>query len=172
MNQRITARAVKWGLIVTAAAGIAAIASSGVHAIVLDVYLLCIGAVVLLALVRTTRAHTPEQRDSAFDAALAAMRKLPGDSGELALVRQLELSTYNAFHFHSRVRPLLRDIAAHKLRSRYGLELDAEPVRARELVGTQAWEVVRPDRPPPADRMAAGPTLAELRLVVDELEAM
>ena len=172
MNPRIRARAIKWGLIVTAAAGIAALASSGVHAIVLDVYLLSIGAVILLALVRTTRAHAPQQRDSAFDATLAAMRKVPADSGELALVRQLELSTYNAFHFHSRVRPLLRDIAAHKLRSRYGLELDVEPVRARELVGAQAWEVVRPDRPPPADRMAAGPTFDEMRIVVDELETI
>jgi hypothetical protein len=172
VNPRITARAVKWGLIVTAAAGIAAIASSGAHAIVLDVYLLCIGAVVLLALVRTTRARAPEQRDSAFDAALAAMRKPRADSGEPALVRQLELSTYNAFHFHSRVRPLLRDVAAHKLRSRYGLELDAEPARARELVGARAWDVVRPDRPPPSDRMAAGPTLADLSVVVDELEAI
>lgn len=172
MNRRITARALRWGLIVTAAAGIAAIASSGAHAIVLDVYLLCIGAVILLALVRTTRARAPEQRESAFDSALAAMRKVPGDSGEPALVRQLELSTYNAFHFHTRVRPLLRDVAAHKLRSRYGLELDAEPVRARELVGRQAWDVVRPDRAPPTDRMAAGPTPADLSDVVDELEAI
>ena len=53
---RIGARAVKWGLTVTAAAGIAALASSGAQEIVLDVYLLCIGAVLLLALVRATRA--------------------------------------------------------------------------------------------------------------------
>src|SRR5262249_57644924 len=35
---RIKARAVKWGLIVTAGAGVAALASSGVNAIVLAVY--------------------------------------------------------------------------------------------------------------------------------------
>ena len=172
MNQRITARAVKWGLIVTAGAGIAAIASSGAHEIVLDVYLLAIGGVVLLALVRTTRTDMRQQRDSPFDAALAEMRRVPSDSGEPALARQLELSTYNAFHFHSRLRPLLRDIAAHKVRSRYGIELDAEPVRTRELVGAVAWDVVRPDRPPPADRMAAGPALSELSRVIDELEAI
>jgi hypothetical protein len=67
---------------------------------------------------------------------------------------------------------LLRDVAAHRLRSRYGVELEAEPARARELVGAAAWDVVRPDRPPPSDRMAAGPTVAELRVVVDELEAV
>jgi hypothetical protein len=169
---RIKARAVKWGLVVTAAAGIAALAGSGVNAIVLDVYLLCIGAVVLLALVRTTRAYAVAPRTSAFDSALAAMGKPQLESGEPTLVRELELSTYNAFHFHARLRPLLRDIAAHRLRSHYGVELDAEAARARELVGKEAWEVVRPERPPPADRMAAGPTLAELDVVVGEMEAL
>lgn len=169
---RITVRAVKWGLLVTAAAGVAALASSGVNAIVLDVYLLCLGGVILLALVRMTRTYAPTPRTSQFDAALAAMRRVPAESGEPALVRELELSTYNAFHFHSRLRPLLRDVAAHRLRSRYGVELEAEPARARELVGAAAWDVVRPDRPPPSDRMAAGPTVGELRVVVDELEAV
>ena len=172
MNPRITARAVKWGLTVSAAAGIAALATSGAHAIVLDVYLLCIAAVVLLALVRTTRVRAPERRTSPFGAALAAMRRGPADSGEPVLAREIELSTYNSFHFHSRLRLLLRDIAAHRLRARYAVELDAEPARARELVGAEAWDVIRPDRPPPADRMAAGPTLAELQVVVDQLEAV
>lgn len=169
---RIRARAVRWGLAVTAAAGVAAIASSGAHAIVLDVYLLCIGAVVLLALVRTTRAHTPEQRVSSFDAALAAMRRAPAEPGEPTLVREVELSTYNAFHFYARLRPLLRDIAAHRLRSRYGVELDLEPARARELVASEAWDVVRPDRRPPDDRLGSGPTVGELRVVVEQLEAI
>jgi hypothetical protein len=165
---------VKWGLVVTAGAGIAALASSGVNAIVLDVYLLCIAGVVLLALVRTTRTFAPEPapRTSPFDDALAAMRRRRVESGEPTLVRELELSTYNAFHFHSKLRPLLREVAAHRLRSRYGVELDAEPARARELVASEAWEVVRPDRPLPADRLGPGPTLGELAVVVDELEAL
>ena len=169
---RITWRAVKLGVTVSAAAGIAALASSGAHALLLDVYLLVIGAVILLALVRATRAQVPVERRSPFDRALAAMRRRPPDSGELALVRELELSTYNAFHLHARVRPVLRDIAAHRLRRRYGVELDAEAGRARELIGAHAWELVRPDRPPPADRLARGPTIAELELVVDDLEAI
>jgi hypothetical protein len=172
VNTRITARAVKWGVLVTAAAGLAAIASSGAHALVLDVYLLCISAVVLLALVRLTRARVSARRASSFDAALSAMRRSPVEMGEPALARTVELSTYNAFHFYARLRPLLRDVAAHRLRARYGIELEAEPARARELVGTEMWNVVRPDREPPPDRMASGPTLAALRVVVEELEAI
>jgi hypothetical protein len=169
---RIRARAVIWGLVVTAAAGIAVFASSGANAIVLDVYLLWIGAVLLLALFRTTRAQAPAQRASPFDTALTAMRRAPAEPSEPALVREVELSTYTAFHYYARLRPLLRDIAAHRLRSRYGVELDAEPARARELVGREAWDVVRPDLEPPADRLARGPTEEELRVLVDELEAI
>ena len=119
----IRARAVKRGLAVTAAAGIAVLASSGAHAIVLDVYLLCIGAIVLLAVVRTTRAHAPAQRASQFDVALAAMRRAPAESGEPALVREVELSTYNAFHFYVRLRPLLRRCPAR-------FPLSVNPVRS------------------------------------------
>jgi hypothetical protein len=169
---RIRARAIRRGVAVTAAAGIALLASSGAHPIVLDVYLLCIGAVILLALVRVTRAQAPAQRASPFDVALAAMRRAPAESAQPALVREVELSTYNAFHFYARLRPLLRDVAAHRLRSRYGVELDAEPGRARELVASEAWEVVRPDLEPPADRLGSGPTVGELRVLVDELEAI
>jgi hypothetical protein len=169
---RITWRAIKVGLAVSAAAGIVALASSGAHALLLDIYLLCMGAVILLALVRATRAQAPPTRGSEFDRALTAMRRRPGDSGEPTLVRELELSTYNAFHLHARVRPVLRDIAAHRLRTRYGVELDAEAGRARELIGAHAWELVRPDRPAPQDRLGRGPTLAELKLVVEELEAI
>ena len=169
---RIRARAIKWGLVATAAAGIAVVASSGAHAIVLDVYLLCIGAVLLLALVRTTRALASEQRTSQFDRAVAVMRAAPAEPGEPALAREVELSTYNAFHFYARLRPLLRDIAAHRLRSRYGVELDIEPARARELVGSEAWDVVRPDRQPPADRLGRGPTVEDLQSVAAELEAI
>jgi hypothetical protein len=169
---RITARAVKVGLTVSAVAGIVALTSSGGHVLLLDIYLLCMGGVLLLALVRTTRAQAPSARGSQFDGTLAAMRRQPPDSGDLALAHELELSTYNAFHLQARLRPVLRDIAAHRLRTRYGVELDREAARARELVGTQAWELVRPDRPPPEDRLARGPDAEELAVVVDQLEAI
>jgi hypothetical protein len=53
---------------------------------------------------------------------------------------------------------------------RYGIDLDAEPGRARELVGASAWELVRPDRAAPRDRLAAGPPLSSMRDVVADLE--
>jgi hypothetical protein len=168
----ITGRAVRVGLVVTLAAIVAAFTAGGAFELVLDVYLLSLGGVVMLALVRATRAQTPPYRASQYERALAAMRAGPPDPAELSLTRDLELSTSSAFHLHARVRPLLREIAAHRLLVRYGVMLDGEAARARELVGASAWELVRPDRPPPRDRLSAGPPIGELRKVVEQLEAI
>ena len=165
-------RAVKVGLFLTIAAGVALAFSSGLRAVLLDAYLVGIGAVLLLALVRTTRVQAPAAGPSNFDRALQKMRRPLADSGELTLVRDLDLSILSALHLHLRLRPILREIAAHRLRAHYGVDLASEPVRARELVGPAAWEVVRPDRPPPDDRLSAGPPLSYFREIAAELERL
>jgi hypothetical protein len=166
----IVFRAVRLALLVSVAFGIAAAFSTGLRTVLLDVYLLAMGGVLLLALIRTTRVHAPPDATSNFDRALVTMRRPPPDSGAPVLVRDLDLSTVTAFHLHIRLRPLLREIAAHRLRARYGVDLDLEPGRARELVGARAWELVQPLRPPPTDRLAPGPPVSYLREVVAELE--
>jgi hypothetical protein len=168
----IAARAFKVGLALSAAVGITALAVSGARSILLDVYLLGMGGVLLLALVRTSREGEPTAT-SDFDRALEEMnRRNPSDSGELTLVNEVEQSTASALHLHVRLRPILREIAAHRLWMRFGVDLDREPERARELVGANAWELVRPDRLPPSDRLARGPAPADLRVVVEELERL
>lgn len=168
----ILARAVKVGFAFSVAVGITAVAVSGVGSILLDVYFLGMGGVLLLALVRMTR-EGQSTVPSDFDRALEELsRRHPADSGELALVRDIKQSTISALHLHVRLRPVLREIAVHRLWTRFGVDLDREQARARDLVGANAWELVRPDRPPPGDRLATGPALADLHVVVDELERL
>jgi hypothetical protein len=168
----IVFRAIKVGLILTIAAGVAVSFSTGLRTVLLDAYLVAIGAVLLLALIRTTRVQAPAAGHSQFEHALQNMRRRTPDSGELTLVRDLDLSTLSALHLHIRVRPVLREIAAHRLRAHYGVDLDSEPGRAQELVGPTAWQVIRPDRPPPEDRLSAGPPLSYFREVAAELERL
>jgi hypothetical protein len=87
-------------------------------------------------------------------------------------VSEVEQSTASALHLHVRLRPILREIAAHRLWMRFGVDLDREQERARDLVGANAWELVRPERLPPSDRLAPGPAPADLRVVVEELERL
>jgi hypothetical protein len=100
------------------------------------------------------------------------MRRKAPATRVVALERDVELSRVTEFHFHMRMCPILREIATMRLRRRYGVELEREPGRARELVPTAAWDAVRPDRPPPRDRLAPGPSLASMREVVSELERL
>jgi hypothetical protein len=169
----IVRRAFKVGVAFSLAVGFTALAVSGARGVLLDVYLLGVGGVLLLALVRATRDGGPSTDRSDFDQALAEMsRRHPPDSAELTLVRDVKQSTTSAFHLHVRLRPILREIAAHRLWMRFGVDLDREQERARELVGVNAWELVRPGRQPPRDRLAPGTAPSQLRVVVDELERL
>jgi hypothetical protein len=167
----IARRAIKLGLVFSAAIAIAAFAVSGLRDALLEVYLLGIGGVLLLALVRITSGSGSGTAASDFDRALADMsRRYPSDSGELSLVHDVQQSVASSLHLHTRLRPLLREIAAHRLSMRFGVDLDRERERARELIGGEAWELVRPERPPPSDRLASGPPASPLSKVVEELE--
>ncbi len=167
----IVRRALKLGLVFSAAIGFAALALSGLRDALLEIYLLGIGGVLLLALVRTTSDSGPASGASDFDRAVGDMsRRYPSDSGELSLVHDVQQSVASSFHLHTRLRPLLREIAAHRLSLRFGVDLDREHTRARGLIGGDAWELVRPERPPPSDRLAPGPPASHLSRVVEELE--
>ncbi|HEU5278566.1 MAG TPA: hypothetical protein VFU26_06655 [Gaiellaceae bacterium] len=166
----IVTRAVKVGLAVSVAIGITAIASPGLGSVLVDAYLVALGGVLLLALLRATIVLAPWQEGSEFERTLAGMRRRRPEVTELGFARDLESSTLNDFHLHRRLRPVLQEIAAHRLLTRYGVDLAAEPARARELVGPTAWELVRPERPSPENRRAPGPSLSHLRRVVAELE--
>jgi hypothetical protein len=167
----VVRRALKLGLAFSAAIGFAALALSGLRDALLEIYLLGIGGVLLLALVRTTSERGPATAASDFDRAVGDMsRRYPSDSGELSLVHDVQQSVASTFHLHMRLRPILREIAAHRLSMRFGVDLDRDHERARELIGSEAWELVRPERPPPRDRLAPGPPALQLSKVVEELE--
>ena len=70
---------------------------------------------------------------------------------------------------HTQLRPLVLEIAEARL-ARHGVRLDGE--EARRLLGPQAWDLVRPDRPAPPDDRAPGIAPSELQAVLDRLEAL
>ena len=168
----IVKRAVVVGALVSAAAGAALLFTSGAQAQIVDVYVVVLAAVVMLALFRAVRLAAPP-RPSPFAYALVRLRA-PHDarSPEVPEERDVVLSRLSAFHYYIRVRPVLQEIADHRLRSRFGIELEREPERARELVPSRAWKVVRPDAPAPADRLARGPSIDAQREVVEALEGI
>ncbi len=85
------------------------------------------------------------------------------------LEHAVDFSLGTAFDLHFRLRPHLRRIAQYRLAAR-GVQLDTQPQRAGEIVGPDAWELIRPDRPEPEDRNGPGTDLPTIRRVVEQLD--
>ena len=164
-------RATTWAVGTGLLAGLAAIVRPDDRSLVLDVYLLFLGALALTLLVAVTGRALPPGGRSRFEQALRRPPRRPARPASLlTLERRVLLATETAFEVHYRLRPVLREIAAYRLSSRLGIELDEDVDAARRALGPEAWELVRPDRPHPTDRLGRGQPLAELRAAVDALE--
>ena len=138
---------------------------------VLDAYILFVGGLVLLALVQVTRGEDYSTADSPYERALRRREPPPNRPAQLARIeRTVALAAASSFDLHYRLRPLLREIAAHRLASRRGVDLDGAPAEARAVLGEELWDLVRPDREPPDDRLARGLPLARVRSALAALE--
>jgi hypothetical protein len=128
----------------------------------LEVFTLVAGAGLMLALlprVRRRRRHRGSDRVPARPADLQRLEVLVASSG------------MSAGDTHTTLRPLLRQVAAVGL-SRRGIRLVRNADEARELLGDELWEIVRPGRPRPADPRGRGVTLDQLARMTDRLERL
>ncbi len=87
------------------------------------------------------------------------------------LERIVEWSGSNGLDAHTRLRPVLVEIAEARL-ARRGLRLDRDAADARRLLGPKAWELVRPDRQAPPGRDTPGIAPRDLEEILDALEAL
>jgi len=140
----------------------------GDRARALDVYVLFLGAVVLLSLARLT-AGTREPAHRQPRTEEPASGRLP----EVARIeREVVLATGSGFDQHVRINPLLRDITRHRLWTRRGVDIDERPDRARELLGPELWELVQAGPPDPNSRYLRGLDLTGLHRAVDKIEGL
>lgn len=144
---------------------------------VAEAVLLAGGAVAVLALVpRPGRPSARRPIDIRSNANWRGRRRLrrgrgtPSASDLAAVERLLSLSVASAEDEHTRLRPLVTDIARQRLADHTGVRLDGDPQAAAAAVGPEVWELVRPGRPAPPDRRARGIPRARLRSVVEALE--
>jgi hypothetical protein len=146
------------------------------RAIAFRMWLVGVGLVGLNALVHLL-GHRPTTRrvDDLDRAARAAPDAAPDVPPSFARsTRVLELVSGTAGDVHFRVRPVLREVAEHRLLTRHGLVLDdpRDGMAAADRCGPLLWDVVRPDRPEPRDRRRHELAPAAAGELVDRLEAI
>jgi hypothetical protein len=109
-----------------------------------------------------------------FDRAIAPPAPVvPPRPADLERLERLVRPNLTAAETHFDLRPVLRDLAAHRLRAGHGIELDRDPARARQLLGESLFELVRADRPIPNDRQARNAASAQEAIAfVHTLEAL
>lgn len=143
----------------------------GAHgrSLALAAYLVLLCALVLAGSARALSSALPA---AGLGGARRRARVEPPTVEQLAwLERQLGGAQSTAAEVHAYFRPLVRQIASASLARRHGIVLERQPERARAIVGEHVWELVRDDRPEP-ERYARGLELAELRRLIDDLEAI
>jgi hypothetical protein len=126
------------------------------------------GAALALALGALRRAYPAETPLGGSVAATSSRRQSPSTLGRIE--HEAALGVVGSFDLHYRLAPRLRSVTAGLLAARRRISLDAQPEAARDVVGEETWELVRPNRPAPEDRLARGISPEELGRVVESLE--
>ncbi|HEY0416747.1 MAG TPA: hypothetical protein VGC78_10195 [Gaiellaceae bacterium] len=152
-------------VLATAAAVFVALQAPGDRGVALHVYVLFLGALLMLVVVSAVAATVPRAQRSELRRALDERRDRPPPVPQLAKVeREVSLSIGNAYDLHTRLLPHLREIAEARLE------------RAGRRPGPETlgrwWELLRPDRPEPEDRFAPGIPPEELAELVAGLERL
>lgn len=141
---------------------------------VVRVYFAALGLFVGLHAVRNFAAYT-----FGGDAGVTTRRrphptKFPNWPAELfELEARVSLAKVSAFDYNSRLRPLLRELAAQRLAARWNIDLATQPSAARAHVRESLWAELQDA---PADsrdqRFVPGPSLARIRELIADLEAI
>jgi hypothetical protein len=139
----------------------------------LAIWVVVVATFLLVVLVRHSRAHAGPKPGRRFEAALRQRTSATSPPEELVrMERELVLGSADADHAQRRLLPLMRTAAAARIAARHGFELERRPDEARALLGDDAWELLRPDRPEPPDRHGRGVPEAKIAAAIARIEAL
>lgn len=83
---------------------------------------------------------------------------------------RVSLAKVSEFDFDMRLRPLIRELAAQRLASRWNLDLSRQPEQARNRLGDELWNAIEGGDENVGRRDARGPSTARIRALIEGLE--
>ncbi|HEX7498509.1 MAG TPA: hypothetical protein VF344_08605 [Candidatus Limnocylindrales bacterium] len=148
-------------LVDTIALVVALATLGGARTLVLNTWLLSIGALMLWTCWRVLTAAVPSAADPAFDSVRTRPAEPPSKLFEVIAIEGVLLDAEWSWRgVEYRLRPLLRKIAASRLIERHQVDLEADPAAAHRILGPELWALVGPG--------AYGPMVAETPDKIDE----
>jgi hypothetical protein len=145
----------------------------GRAALAAHVFVLVVAGEALLALSLDLSRSLRPSEPSTFEHGLRRRPQRAERVGQLVRIEnEVALGLQTAWDLHVRLVPLLREAAAGLLAARRGVDLAREPERAAPLLGADAWELVRPDRPSPEHRHGPGIDAPALDRALSALERL
>ena len=125
------------------------------------VWLVSVGALAAAALVRGTLAPYQKVRVHPVRWRRTPRVTAPRPAGLEEVERAVDFAAWNPTDLRLRLLPLIREVAAHRLQSRRGIDLERTPEAARLALGETTWGLV-------GDPASAGPEV--LAAAISRLE--
>ena len=137
-----------------------------------QIFVIVLGALVIRLLVQAVRVATSAPGPFPFDEALLQPpeREIPRAREPHRIAFEVGASTHRALELHRQFRRRLRRLAADRLASEHGVDLDADHDAARSLLGAEAWDLLRPDHETPEDRFGPGMPIEDVTKIVTAVE--
>ena len=134
-----------------------------------QIFVIVLGALVIRLLVQAVRVATSASGPFPFDEALlqSPEREIPRAREPARIAFEVGAATYRAQELH---HSFLRRLAADRLASEHGVDLDADQGAARSLLGAEAWDLLRPDHEAPGDRFGPGMPIEDVTKIVTAVE--
>jgi hypothetical protein len=138
----------------------------------LRAWMVAMGGLVAAELVRAAIAPFPrlQVRPLLFGRPRRQASERPAGLEEVE--RAVDFAVWSAVDLSRRLRPLLREVAVHRLKARRGVDLDRDPKAAQLALGDDLWAQVGAGDLELADRRGPGVTTAALREAVELLERL
>jgi hypothetical protein len=153
--------------LVTALAALVLVLEPTWLATVVRLWLIAMSLLGIGAILFAVFAHIPTEPGPA---STSRVHKL----GEFLQMRDIEQANNFLIAVDYQLFPFLvgaiREIAAQRLLVRHNVHLEREPDRAREILGHETWQVIRPTQTPEGRPNLGSISLMQLAVVTDALE--
>ncbi|HKV32376.1 MAG TPA: hypothetical protein VJT14_15335 [Candidatus Dormibacteraeota bacterium] len=142
-------------------------------AIITQLAIIAVGVTALAILLHRFGRRVRPPSGSPFEAALAPRKESMPVLDEFESIRRtVDAARYAALDVHFMLRPLLRELAASRLRARRGFDLDARPELASAVLGAEVLAFLRQGRPARLNYRRPAMSLREIERIVKGLESI